>query len=151
MSLNIVPILLIITFTNLNAQTMQYIRTKAEIRGKITEQTTIPSHIKPVSDTYFRIVSGNVYKGQQPIAIFTTDDKGHLFFELPIGTYCIVEDDRPETFKKKRNTSTETWDNKCLYTRWQRPLTVIDVKSLDPIEINFVNLPFNPQDPSCKK
>ena len=45
---------------------------------------------------------GNVYKGQPPFANFNTDEKGRFYFELPIGVYSAVEQDRSENFTRKK-------------------------------------------------
>ena len=142
---------LLCTFINLNAQTMQYIKTKAEVRGIITESTNHQIHHQAVYDTYFKLVIGNVYKGQPPFANFNTDEKGRFYFELPIGVYSAVEQHSSENFTRKKNTLKEKWDNRCLRKKWQKPLITIKVKNMDPIEISFVNIPFDPNDPDCKK
>ena len=143
--------IMMLTFLNLNGQTMQYIKTKAEVRGSIIEPVDSQIHNKPVYDTYFILVEGNVYKGQSPITVFTTDEKGRVFFEVPVGIYCIVEKDRSKFFVRQRNTIKEKWDNRCLRKKWQKPLITIKVKNMDPIEISFENIPFDPNDPDCKK
>lgn len=151
MSMKLILAMLTYTFTNTNAQSMQYIQTKAEVRGIISESTNGQISNKPVYDTYFILVKGNVYKGQTPISVITTDEKGRLFLELPIGVYCIVEQDRPEIFIKNKITKSEKWDNGCLRKKWQKPLVVINVENMNPIDINFENQPFDPKDPGCKR
>lgn len=127
----LILLFLSICFLNLSAQKpMQYFKSKSSVSG-VARETGENNKSVLMANTSFKIVKGKTYKGQAAISTFITDDKGNFFVELPVGTYCVVEKDRPEVFTEKKNTATEKWDNACLKKLWQTPLGVVEVKSND--------------------
>jgi hypothetical protein len=54
-----------------------------------------------LANAAFKVVEGKLYKGQLSVSSFSTDDKGNFYLELPVGVYCIVEQERPEVFTLK--------------------------------------------------
>ncbi len=131
---------------------MQYLKTKASVSGIATETRDNESNNKAtlLANASFKVVEGKSYKGQMPLSSFLTDDKGNFYLELPLGVYCIVEQERPEVFILKKSTSKEKWDNHCRKKQWKTPLFVLSVTSTDSkkIELN-IHLPSD--DPCLKK
>jgi hypothetical protein len=149
MKKTILILLLTNNFISLLAQKpMQYIKTKASISGIASVTKSIAPHTKAtlLANTSFKLVEGKIYKGQLPLLSFSTDDKGNFYFELSKGDYCIVEENRPETFTLKKSTKKEKWDNRCRKKQWQQPLFVLNVKTTDNIniEINKHSPSYNP-------
>jgi len=149
----IVLIVLTNSFFTLSAQKpMQYLKTKASISGIATGTRDNEPNIKAthLANASFKVVEGKSYKGQLPVSSFLTDDKGNFFLELPVGVYCIVEQERPEAFTLKKSTSKEKWDNHCRKKQWQTPLFVLSVTSTDSKEIEL-NKHLAGDDPCLKK
>ncbi len=143
--------LLILTggYLNLSAQKpMQYLKTKASISG-IATGTDAAGRTVPSANASFRVVEGALYEGQLPVSSFSTDDKGNFYLELPVGTYSIVEEDRPEVFTPKKSTAKEKWDNACRKKLWQAPLLVLHVQSTASQRITLDKQP--PGDELCLK
>lgn len=132
-------ILTISSFTLLAQKPMQYVKTKASISGVATGTTDDQPNSKtvPLSRASFKVVEGKLYKGQLPVSSFVTDDKGNFYLSLPVGVYCIVEEDRPEVFTLKKSTTKEKWDNRCRKKQWQTPLLVLTVSSNDSRKIEL--------------
>jgi hypothetical protein len=131
---------------------MQYIKTKASITGIATETKENESNNKVtlLANASFKVVEGKSYKGQLPLLSFMTDDKGNFYLELPLGVYCIVEQERSEVFKLKKSTSKEKWDNHCRKKEWQTPLFILSVTSTDSQKIEL-NKHFQSDDSCLKK
>jgi hypothetical protein len=148
-------ILLVLTnsFLTLLAQKpMQYLKTKASISGIATETRDNESNSKAtlLANTTFKVVEGKLYKGQLPVSSFSTDDKGNFYLELPVGIYCIVEQERPEVFTLKKSTLKEKWDNYCRKKQWQTPLFILSVTSTDSKKI-VLNKHLRSDNPCLKK
>jgi Prealbumin-like fold domain len=136
----IILLLLSNSFINVLAQKpMQFLKTKAAVSGIATETNDNEPNNEAtlMANASFKVVEGKLYKGQLPVISFITDDKGNFYLELPVGVYCIVEEERPEIFTLKESTTKEKWDNDCRKKQWQTPLFVLSLKTTDHCNIKI--------------
>jgi len=96
---------------------------------------------KPYGGKIFYIRKGSVNDLKAPImGSFTVNGAGEFSFELPPGTYSIIQKEQLKTLDLKQFKS-GTWekaDENCLKEWWAKPYHLLEIKDKNLGELSFI-------------
>jgi hypothetical protein len=108
----------------------------------------------PYIGKVFYVRKGKTNDLKQPIVLkFKTDSLGKFSFKLPVGVYCIIQEEQKASFSKINypKTGNISVDKTCLLDWWKKPYSILEIKdkSITELEFKFEKRCFIPGDVPC--
>jgi len=144
---------LLFSGSTLSAQAGKASVKKSILRGQVTQTSdycggAMPSpqileslkQPQPLSNKTLCVKQGKTNDPKKPILLtVSSDSNGFFSFKLPMGTYCLIEEEKTHPFVAPENTEYMTWDLNCLRERYRSADLIFTVKAKGNqlIKINF--------------
>jgi hypothetical protein len=95
---------------------------------------------RPYGGKVFYIRKGKTNNLKEPVVLsFTVDTSGKFSFQLPPGTYSIIQEQQLKEIKMSDYTNTQfiDADEACLKNWWIKPYHILEIKNKDISKLNF--------------